>query len=400
MLKAKWLNLLVSKSAFVVAALALSCLPPPVRAAVAPQGPATTFRWPDVVPESFSWHFAPGVAKDVRVQISGPSGIALYLIECHTPDFKQDDFDYSGIYQCRLESQLHFTSGQDLFAEGPFVERQYDSIAVFSRSDLQAGSATRRALVRGMDISFGFRNAHGDSDGLSFFDFWLNVRPDKNAWASICCSSPSVAPASHPEWPRIQKAQGQFSVSERSPRDGVITAAGVWQMNGSPDGTLIIPVVQADGAQIYSIRCAAYSNYAERDSTGHPRLGVVCGLYTKDGINLLASATDPVSRLNPEYILPEQLTSACEAYPGWGANRDFRLRGMDVIMSLTHSTLREDQFDGVGTHLVFPPLLVEAELSVEVRPDPNAADAQPSPPKTVYWGVVPSANPCSHILYR
>lgn len=394
--KRGWLEGHLFKAALLSVGFSL-CGAPSLAQATAPP---RSFSWPRIVPESFSWHLGPGGTKDVRVQIIGVSGSPLYLIECHPPDFQQDDFSYSGVYQCRLESQLAFLPGQDLFTEGAFTERDYQSIALFSRSDLGSGSAARRARIRGMDISFGIRNARGNADALSAFDFWLDVQPDPGAWAATCCAGLPQMSSSRRKWPEIRRTQGHLSLSESSQRLGAVTASGVWQLGDHSEGILKLPVLQANGVPLYTLRCAAFSDFAARDSAGHPRLGVGCGLYTPAGVNLLLPARDPVSLLNPEYVLPEQLTPECRTYPGWGATREFLLRGMDLTMTLRHVRLRTDQLDGVGVHLVFPPLLTQADLEVEVRADPTATRALPAPPDSVYWNVLPSDNPCSHVLYR
>ncbi len=123
------------------------------------------------------------------------------------------------------------------------------------------------------------------------------------------------------------------------------------------------------------------------------RWGISCGLFAIGGkINLLRDSTDPYSRMDRATIFPEQLEGKCAAYPDWGAERVFRLRGFRLTMRLKNPVFIPSETDWGGKGLE------KVELRVEVQPDASVTSPVAAAPQYAYWNFLPRPNACESTL--
>jgi hypothetical protein len=142
------------------------------------------------------------------------------------------------------------------------------------------------------------------------------------------------------------------------------------------------PILGTTGRQVYEFRCSPYPG-------GWPTYFVVtCGLFQPGKeINLLEDAVDPYSRLGQNLIFPDQLFKECGTYPDWGAHREFKLRGLDLILEFKDVVFHNDYV--FGYDFATNPGLQHAALTVKVRPDPSATSPVAQPPHFAFRGFDP-----------
>jgi hypothetical protein len=105
------------------------------------------------------------------------------------------------------------------------------------------------------------------------------------------------------------------------------------------------------------------------------------------GPNLLDLTSDPYSRTSRAEIFPDQLQGACADYPEWGRERSFRLRGMNLTMSMDQIKFAHGRRDLEG---IVSPDLVGVRIHVAVAPDVNATSSVPEQAKYTDWSMIPT----------
>lgn len=178
------------------------------------------------------------------------------------------------------------------------------------------------------------------------------------------------ATAADRHWPAVRKVHFVFHFSQ------------------GKDDTFSATIDSLQGKPLYRFECA--------DAEGSKRLGTASDVWSGDlechllSVNpehpayqsLLVSASDPSVSAGRGVFLAYMLKNKCATYPDWGLVRQFRLRGMKVILSLSDVVYepysKQAYYEGIKA----------ATLTIDVLPDPTATSslALPSryaPPKVL-----------------
>lgn len=121
-------------------------------------------------------------------------------------------------------------------------------------------------------------------------------------------------------WPQVQNLQKAYNFDD-------VAGAG-----------FDLPLTDRDGRQLYSLRC--HSGLYEADS-GFDYSGLLdcrlVSLYSKEVVSTLLTETlkQTTDWTNRGRFLTAHLRTGCATYPDWGQRRKFRLRGMDIDISLS-----------------------------------------------------------------
>jgi hypothetical protein len=389
--------------------------------------------WPTVVPIERTYFFANASEAAVDLQLVGTDGTPLYQLSCRPGgDETNQSFDYSGDFECRLVALYWQDSYSTLLTEDPFQERDWQSRARFFAKDLVGSCASypeygavRTFRLRGIKIVFRLDKillrwqAQGELKPiLQSFGFHVRVEQDPTALSAIAEPVP-IAP---PSVENTYNTKGTILRCEEVRLrhvPGVVTDKYITELGLSPPfpailptrttvklpantrtfrfaespldpeaRALYLPIRTLDGKLVYEFMCSAYVTEVE----GRPvlsRWGLSCGLFAVGNRkNLLEDAIDPYTRVPQAHIFPWQLFGDCSLYPGWGARRKFRLRGLELSISF-----REIEFLNQET----PPTLLEGGITnmvveVEVKPDATATSALAPPPSYPDWAR-PSPSP-------
>ncbi len=128
------------------------------------------------------------------VEIKTIDGSSLYKLQCHSAGYKGDpDFDYSGDFECRLNSIGHDETFSTLLTEDSEQSRYWESRGRFFAADLRGPcaripqfGADRSFELRGMKLTLKIDHPAFAKDGkLSSLKLSVEVIPDPNAKRSI-----------------------------------------------------------------------------------------------------------------------------------------------------------------------------------------------------------------------
>src|SRR6266498_600961 len=172
--------------------------------------------------------------------------------------------------------------------------------------------------------------------------------------AALVCSS-TIAVAGR--WPGVRKQQFVFHF-----------------VQGKND-TLQETIVSTNGQPLYRLECA--------DADGSKHLPTASEVWTGDMechlisikqelpayVSLLLSPSDPSVSAGRAVFVAYMLKGKCASYPDWGLVRQFRLRGMKIVLALSdvvyQSYSSETHYEGIKT----------ATLTITVSPDSTATSA-------------------------
>jgi hypothetical protein len=182
------------------------------------------------------------------------------------------------------------------------------------------------------------------------------------AWlAPVLAALAAVAPAAGPGagWPEIR----EMSLTRDIRFD-----------DGRID--LDVPLRDRSGAIRYRLICrggsAAYlDRVSERTGTAGyiPDLTCILNAGDRETDSSLLSEDESAAYYSRGHFVSNELLGACAAYPEYGLTRHFRLRGMELRLSVSNLT--------VGPGARRP---ADARLSVSVRRDPSARTAKAEQP--------------------
>jgi len=169
-------------------------------------------KWPAPEPIEYTYQFEDASKAELRMSIKrhtlykigryshyGP-GKDLYWIECHQPDFSDDEFSWSGAFECRLISRFVVDRYPNLLTDNPDMMADWDSRGRFLTEELLGNCANypeygrvRHFRLRGMRITLEMSNIKwlvepadaAVSPELESFDFSISVEPDKKATSRI-----------------------------------------------------------------------------------------------------------------------------------------------------------------------------------------------------------------------
>jgi hypothetical protein len=142
----------------------------------------------------------PDVGKaNVVVEIRSTDGTPLYKLQCHSAGFIGDpDFDYSGDFECRLNSIRHRDTYSTLLTEDSDQSRDWESRGRFFAADLRNScarvpqfGAVRSFELRGMNLSLQITDPVFTKDGeLHSLKLTVKVSPSPNAQRAIAKIAP------------------------------------------------------------------------------------------------------------------------------------------------------------------------------------------------------------------
>ncbi len=86
--------------------------------------------WPEIKPFKKIIKFIDHQKPSAKIEIHGKDGKPIYLLECYLNayDFANDDFDYSGIFECRLTSIGKYEGYTTLLTEEKKQTRDWQSL--------------------------------------------------------------------------------------------------------------------------------------------------------------------------------------------------------------------------------------------------------------------------------
>ena len=164
--------------------------------------------WPIIQPVEQTYHVNNPDQGGVSLTIRTPSGSAVYKIDCangNTPD-NAFGFDFSGDFECLLQTVPPNYSFSTYFTENPHQDRDWQSRARFFASEVADPCAQipdlgriRAFRLRGMKITLAMSNVSFSGQGkdlhLKSFDFRIAADVDPTARTNI-----TEPPLFEPKW--------------------------------------------------------------------------------------------------------------------------------------------------------------------------------------------------------
>ena len=137
----------------------------------------------------------PDVGKaNVVLDIQSPDGSPIYKLQCHSAGFTGDqNFDYSGDFECRLSSIGHRDTYSTLLTEDSDQSRDWESRGRFFAADLRTScarvpqfGADRSFELRGMNLALQITDPVFTNGGkLHSLKLTVKVSPNPNARRAI-----------------------------------------------------------------------------------------------------------------------------------------------------------------------------------------------------------------------
>jgi hypothetical protein len=144
----------------------------------------------------------PEITKaDVEYLIRSTTDHPIYKLRCHHNDFEDINFDYSGDFECRLNSVSEHDQFSTLLTEDPRQSRDWESRGRFFASELRPPcsriphfGATRDFRLRGMTLTLEVINPQFDNTkSLKSLTLRVAVNPDPSALGRIAEAVPVPA---------------------------------------------------------------------------------------------------------------------------------------------------------------------------------------------------------------
>lgn len=147
-------------------------------------------------------------------------------------------------------------------------------------------------------------------------------------------------------------------------------------------------ILSVSGKSVYHVECASAHGSSQLETAGDVWSGdIECHLQPTEkqriyNVSLLLSPKDPSVSSGRAVFLAYELKGQCANFPDWGLSREFRLRGMRLVLSLLNPVFQrytdENHFTGFKA----------VDLAIRIYPDPLAMStlalpAQYEPPKVL-----------------
>ncbi len=397
--------------------------------------PTRTFRWPRITPVHKSFYLPDAWRASVALVIKGVDGVPLYRLQCYGERAKRSPSDlqlhpdalYVGEFDCHLYSLSSPAAWDTLLTDITLPGGEAYSRAAVGATELVGACGNypeyglvRHFRLRGMMITFMYSDVRAkeeltsrgapyppgtprvDLPELTSFRFTVDIARDPTAVSTIAEPVPFASPPPKktanpyinlPNCENVIQRHVPGFVSEtyihshplQPPYPKVRPAEAGATFVAQKPGRLRLDVLGEDGKRVYGLTCTAGP-----EGAGPGQWGIRCSLRRAgERLDLLSDAVDPYSQDNPALIRPEQLHGACARYPGWGATRVFKLRGLQLTLSLHDADFATAQ----------PKRLKSVRLRVEIEPDPTATSPVARAPQYIYWGVsTNAANACKTLL--
>lgn len=171
-------------------------------------------QWPTIRDTSGSKHFTEAKSAALTTTIYSPQGAALYTLECHSGEYEGDrQFDYSGLFHCRLRSKSSTDLLASLLFESSHPTSDWEGRARFLLGEVLGDcakvpdwGAVRHFHLRHMDIRLSVTdvsmNKRDHQVEVGSFTFSYDIRQDPAAGTSLV--APSTVP--EPAWFGSEKA--------------------------------------------------------------------------------------------------------------------------------------------------------------------------------------------------
>jgi hypothetical protein len=154
--------------------------------------------WPTIQPVERTYHVESPDKPGVTLTIRTPTAGAIYRVDCGNGDTPDGafGFDFSGDFECRLQTVPPNYSFSTYFTENPRQDRDWQSRARFFAHEVIEPCAQipdlgriRTFRVRGMKITLAMSNISFSGDGkephLRSFDFRIAAEVDPTARTAI-----------------------------------------------------------------------------------------------------------------------------------------------------------------------------------------------------------------------
>jgi len=309
--------------------------------------------WPVVAVQEKRVQFTAHESASLDWNIRGTDGNALYRLMCHRRDFERDpEFTYSADFECRLKSLYSRNLYSTLLTDDYEQKQDWESRAGFDFAALVGACArypeyglVRDFLLRGMRLTLELLplKLQPDESGTpKQFGVVAKVEPS-SVVSAIALPAPYARPQGDCNMITEQHVRGYISqdyVRENHLGPPYPPVASLLESISVPNdlrdcgpehpfqrgsrANICIAITDRSGHPIYELLCIS----------GGPG-GMACMLSDSSmKLDLLEDAVDLYSRAPRSDFAPEQLYSDCANYPGWGASRQFRLRGMKLTLAL------------------------------------------------------------------
>jgi hypothetical protein len=177
--------------------------PGTIRASETLSGP-----WPEVQEIHKTFYFDDTDKAGFDVTIKDQAGAGVYALKCHSGLYEGDpDFDYSGLFACRLASLYSKERVSTLLTETTDQPSDWENRGRYLASHLRPGCAdypewgrTRTFRLRGMKLTLSVRDekfgkSASESDILQSYTVDVTVRRDDTARTPIAQSTKVPEPA-------------------------------------------------------------------------------------------------------------------------------------------------------------------------------------------------------------
>jgi hypothetical protein len=164
-------------------------------------------QWPVVRAMSGTKHFKEASSAALIVAIESSAGSPAYTLECHAGSFEgNSDFNYSGLFHCRLQSVSSKDTLPSLLFEKPHPSSDWEGRARFLLGEVLGDcakvpdwGAIRTFRLRQMNIQLSISDVSLDQLGQDFkvrsFTFSYDVSPDPAANTSLVAQPRTPEPA-------------------------------------------------------------------------------------------------------------------------------------------------------------------------------------------------------------
>jgi hypothetical protein len=168
-------------------------------------------QWVPIVEARARYHVTAADLSQSKVYLTvrSASGAPEYLLRCGSFRSTIRDFDFSGDFECQLQSVPPSKRYSTLLTENPQQDRDWESRGRFLADevagpcgDIPDFGKRRNFRLRGMHIVLTLSNLTFGNEGkylrLNTFDFGLEVSPDPSALSTI-----SEPPYLNPRWKKL-----------------------------------------------------------------------------------------------------------------------------------------------------------------------------------------------------
>lgn len=163
--------------------------------------------WPEITPVSGELTFADPKTASFQVDITDTKLVPIYILSCQSGDMEDKDFNYSGLFHCRLIPSSSKENVSSLLVENLPQTADWEGRSRFllnqvvgQCANLLDWGATRTFQLRQMHIILGVHNVDfsgsAEHPEVKSFRFTYDIKSDSNATSSIALKSLIIKP----EW--------------------------------------------------------------------------------------------------------------------------------------------------------------------------------------------------------